>query len=264
MSFGDPGTASGRMPAGRRHHETLPPGLFGTKMKILAVETATRYQSVALMDETVLLAQKSQENCSSHASSLIPAIQTLLASLQCSFSVVEGLAVSAGPGSFTGLRVGLSTMVGFRAVTGLPLVIVPTLEAMAWNNRTSAHPVCPTLVARTNEVYWAQFQWKGGRVVRLLEDQVGTIQDMMDSIRQPTVLFGEGWLCHQSVIMEALGNLVIGGSSESMNPSAYHVGLASLDSFQTGKLAGSHVSPRYVQRSEAEIQWDFKKRHASP
>ena len=161
-------------------------------MKLLAVETATRYQSVALMDGTVLLAEKSQDNCSSHAGSLIPAIQGLLASLPCPFSAIEGLAVSAGPGSFTGLRVGLSTMVGFRTVTGLPLVTVPTLEAMAWSHRSSVHPVCPMLVARTNEVYWAQFQWKDGQVVRLLEDRVGTIRDMMDSIRQPTVFFGEG------------------------------------------------------------------------
>ncbi len=233
-------------------------------MKLLAVETATRYQSVALMDGTVLLAQKSQENCSSHASSLIPAIQALLASGQCPFSVIEGLVVSAGPGSFTGLRVGLSTMVGFRTVTGLPLVTVPTLEAMAWSHRSSVHPVCPMLVARTNEVYWAQFQWKDGRVVRLLEDRVGTIRDMMDSIRQPTVFFGEGWLRHQRVIMEALGDVAICGASESMNPSAYHVGLASLDAFQTGQFAGSHLSPHYVQRSEAEVQWDLKRRRTSP
>ena len=233
-------------------------------MKLLAVETATRYQSVALMDGTVLLAEKSQDNCSSHAGSLIPAIQGLLASLPCPFSAIEGLAVSAGPGSFTGLRVGLSTMVGFRTVTGLPLVTVPTLEAMAWSHRSSVHPVCPMLVARTNEVYWAQFQWKDGQVVRLLEDRVGTIRDMMDSIRQPTVFFGEGWLRHQRVVMEALGDVAICGASESMNPSAYHVGLASLDAFQTGQVAGSHLSPHYVQRSEAEVQWDLKRRRTSP
>ena len=232
-------------------------------MKILAVETATRYQSVALLDGTVLLAQKNQENCTSHAGSLVPAIQTLLASVQCPFSVIEGLAVSSGPGSFTGLRVGLSTMVGFRTVTGLPLVTVPTLEAMAWSHRTSVHPVCPILVARTNEVYWAQFQWNDGRVVRLQEDRVGTIRDMMDSIRQPTVLFGEGWRCHQRVIMEALGDVVVRGASESMSPSAYHVGLAGMAAFQTGKVAGLHVSPHYVQRAEAEVQWDLKRGRTS-
>ena len=232
-------------------------------MKILAVETATRHQSVALLNETVLLAQKNQENCSSHAGALIPTIQTLLASVQCPFSAIEGLAVSEGPGSFTGLRVGLSTMVGFRTVTGLPLVTVPTLEAMAWNHRTSVHPVCPMLVARSNEVYWARFQWRDGHVVRLQEDRVGTIQDMTETIREPTVLFGEGWLRHQRVLMKALGDVALCGTPESMNPSAYHVGLASLDDFRTGKIAGSHVSPHYVQRSEAEVQWDLKSRHTS-
>lgn len=238
--------------------------IVGVMMKLLAVETATRHQSVALMDGTVLLAEKNQENCSSHASSLIPAIQDLLASLACPFSAIEGLAVSSGPGSFTGLRVGLSTMVGFRAVTGLPLVTVSTLEAMAWSHRTSGRPVCPMLIARTNEIYWAQFQWQDGRVIRLLEDCVGTIRDMMDSIRQPTVLFGEGWLCHQRVLMETLGDMAIGGAPESMNPSAYHVGLTSLAAFQTGQLAGSHISPHYVQRSDAEVQWDLKTRRTSP
>ena len=232
-------------------------------MKLLAVETATRYQSVALMDGAVLLAEKNQENCVSHASSLVPAIQDLLTSLLCPFSAIEGLAVSAGPGSFTGLRVGLSTMVGFRTVTGLPLVTVPTLEAMAWSHRASGHPVCPVLIARTDEVYWAQFQWENGHVVRLLEDRVGTIQNMMDSIRQPTVLFGEGWLRHQRVLMDTLGDRAIGGEPDSMNPSAYHIGLASLDAFHTGKFAGSHISPHYVQRSDAEVQWDLKAKQTS-
>ena len=233
-------------------------------MKILAVETATWHQSVALLDGTVLLAQKSQENCTSHASTLVPAIQTLLASLQCPFSAIDGFAVSSGPGSFTGLRVGLSTMVGFRTVTGLPLVAVPTLEAMTWSQRTAMHPVCPMLVARSNEVYWAKFQWKDDRVVRLQEDRVGTIQDMMEAIHEPTVLFGEGWLRHQRVLREALRDFALCGASESMNPSAYHVGLASLDAFRAGKIAGSHISPHYVQRSEAEVQWDLKSRRTSP
>jgi len=233
-------------------------------MKLLAVETATRCQSVALMDGAVLLAEKNQPNCASHASSLVPAIQDLLTSLSCPFSAIEGLAVSAGPGSFTGLRVGLSTMVGFRTVTGLPLVTVPTLEAMAWNYGASEHPVCPVLIARADEVYWAQFQWQNGRAVRLLEDRVGTIQDVMNSIRQPTILFGEGWLRHQRVLKDKLGDMAIAGEPESMNPSAYHVGLASLDAFHTGKFAGPHISPHYVQRCDAEVQWDFKTRHASP
>ena len=154
-------------------------------------------------------------------------------------------------------------MVGFRTVTGLPLVTVPTLEAMAWSYRTSVHPVCPMLVARSDEVYWARFQWKDGQVVRLQEDRVGTIRDMMETIREPTVLFGDGWLRHQNLITEALQDIALCGAPESMNPTAYHVGLASLDAFRTGEIAGSHVAPHYVQRSDAEVQWDLKSRHTS-
>ncbi len=232
-------------------------------MKILAVETATRHQSVALLDGTVLVAQNNQENCASHVSSLVPAIQRLLDSQQCSFSAIEGLAVSAGPGSFTGLRVGLSTMVGFRTVTGLPLVTVPTLEAMAWSQRTAKLPVCPVLVARSHEVYWARFQWNDGHVIRLQEDRVGTIRDMMDTIRDPTILFGEGWLRHQRAIMEGLGDVALCGAAESMHPSAHCVGLASMDAFRAGKFAGPHLSPHYVQRSEAEVQWDLNNQRTS-
>lgn len=233
-------------------------------MKILAIETSTRCQSVAVLDETALLAQDVQEHCTSHARSLIPTIQRVLASVPLSLSAVEGLAVSAGPGSFTGLRVGLSTMVGFRMVTGLPLVTVPTLEAMAWSHQAYAQPLCPMLVARSQEVYWARFQWENGHLVRLTEDRVGSIQEVIDASDHPTVFWGEGWLKHRSMLMEAVGDLAIGGSPDFMNPFAYQVGLASLSYFQTGKLAGPCVAPHYVQRAEAEIRWDATRRQGAP
>ena len=225
-------------------------------MKILAIDTSTRCRSVAVLDQTALLAQDVQENCSSHAGLLIPSIQRVLASTSCSFSSIEGLAVSAGPGSFTGLRVGLATMIGFRMVTGLPLVTVPTLEAMAWSYQTCSHVLCPMLVSRAQEVYWARFQWRNGRLVRLSEDRAGSIQEVIDSISHPTVFWGEGWLRHQSLLTETLGDSAVCGSSAFTNPSAYHVGLASLSYFQTGKLAGRRLAPHYVQRAEAEIRWD--------
>ena len=225
-------------------------------MKILAIDTSTRCRSVAVLDQTALLAQDIQENCSSHAGLLIPSIQRLLASTSCSLSSIEGLAVSAGPGSFTGLRVGLATMIGFRMVTGLPLVTVPTLEAMAWSHQTCSHVLCPMLVSRAQEVYWARFQWRNGRLVRLSEDRAGSIQEVIDSISHPTVFWGEGWLRHQSLLTETLGDSAVCGSSAFTNPSAYHVGLASLSYFQTGKLAGRRLAPHYVQRAEAEIRWD--------
>ena len=120
-------------------------------MKLLAVETATRCQSVAIVEDHQVLAEESHPECASHASVLIPTIDRLLQSLGLSVPKLDGLAVSVGPGSFTGLRVGLSTMMGFRLATQLPLVTVPTLEAMAWNVKGEGRPVCPILKASRGE-----------------------------------------------------------------------------------------------------------------
>ena len=237
-------------------------------MKILAVDTSTRCQSVALMEGTEVLAHDSRDDVARHSGSLLPAIHALLRSVHGSLSVVEGLAVSAGPGSFTGLRAGLATMIGLRLVTGLPLVTVPTLEAMAWRQQPvgcpASPPLCPMLVARANDVYWARFQWRDGCLVRLTDDRVGTVRDVVESVRQPTIVFGEGWLRHRDAFAEALGELAVHDVSGAVCASAVDVGLASMSYFQTGAVAGPRVAPHYVQPSEAELQWDLKTRRALP
>ncbi len=236
-------------------------------MKILAVDTSTRCQSVALMDGTTVLAHHSRDDCASHSGSLLPAIHALLQSVDSSLSVVEGLAVAAGPGSFTGLRVGLATVIGLRLVTGLPLVTVSTLEAMAWRQRPDGGldslPLCPMLTARANDVYWAQFQWRDGCMIRLTDDRVGTVRDVVEAVHQPTIMCGEGWLRHRGAFAEALGDVAVHGVPGGGCASAVAVGLVSLSSFRTNTVAGPHVAPRYVQPAEAEVQWDANMRRAS-
>lgn len=234
-------------------------------MNILAVDTATRCQSVALMDETTVVAHDSRDDCVSHSGSLLPAIHALLQSAGSSLSVVDGLAVSAGPGSFTGLRVGLATMIGLRLVTGLPLVTVSTLEAMAWRQHGGlvSLPLCPMLTARANDVYWAQFHWREGRMIRLTDDRMGTVRDVVEAVHEPTVMFGEGWLRHRDAFTEALGDRVVHGAPGGGYPSAVAVGLLSLSSFRTRTVAGPLVAPHYMQPSEAEVQWNINRRPAS-
>jgi tRNA threonylcarbamoyladenosine biosynthesis protein TsaB len=101
-------------------------------MKVLAVETATAWQSVALLNGERVLACCEQEAAGSHARLLLPAIDHVFSTSGLLPAKLDGLVVSIGPGSFTGLRVGLSTVLGIRTVTQLPLVTVPTLEGMAW------------------------------------------------------------------------------------------------------------------------------------
>jgi tRNA threonylcarbamoyladenosine biosynthesis protein TsaB len=227
-------------------------------MKILAVDTATTWQGVAILDESGVLAQQGQEAGGAHGTLLLPAIDRLLTQAKLQLYELNGLVCSAGPGSFTGIRVGLATCLGLRAATGLPLVLVPTLEAMAWNVDTTKL-ICPLLPSRRGEVYWAIFR-RGvdGSVERVLGEQVGTEDDFVRSVREPTVVFGAGLRTIAPETHELLsksGRVTVGWEQLVM-PSAVsvaHVGLAQL---QRGKVAGEIVAPLYVQRAEAEIEYE--------
>lgn len=227
-------------------------------MKILAVETATSCQSVAVLDGARVLARSDEEAAGSQARLLIPTIDRLLKASGLALSSLEGLAVSIGPGSFTGLRVGLATMMGLRATTGLPLAAVPTLEAMVWNVPRAEVPLCPILKARTGEVYWGLYRWTGAGTLQVIEaERVGPLESVVRSFVGPTVVLGEGWIAYHNELRRLLGareGEVREAPTAAMAASAVSVGLAGLERLARGDIAGQGLSPRYVQRAEAELK----------
>jgi tRNA threonylcarbamoyladenosine biosynthesis protein TsaB len=227
-------------------------------MKVLAVETATSWQSVALLSGDRVLARCDQHAAGSHARLLLPAIDRLFSETGLVPAALEGLVVSIGPGSFTGLRVGLSTVLGIRTVTQLPLVVVPTLEGMAWNLRDAAMPVCPVINSRRGEVYWAVFQWRGrDHLERLVPEQVGAPDALGRQLRGPVVVFGEGWETEKAAIKtSAAEGAIMTEAAGQMRPSAVSVGLAGLLRLSRGELAGMGIAPLYVQRPEAELKYE--------
>ncbi|MBM4133972.1 MAG: tRNA (adenosine(37)-N6)-threonylcarbamoyltransferase complex dimerization subunit type 1 TsaB [Nitrospira sp.] len=229
-------------------------------MKVLAVETATRRQSVAILDGTKVLARSDEDAQGAHARRLVPTIDRLLAQTGVALAGLDGLAVSIGPGSFTGLRVGLATMMGFRTVADLPLATVPTLEAMAWNHREVGRIVCPILQARTGEVYWALYRWTSDTVlIRVAEERAGTIRALGESITDSTLVLGEGWEGNKDELQLVLGERMVkveAAPPEAMAVSAVSVGLAGLERLTRGERAGQGVAPLYVQRAEAEVAWE--------
>lgn len=222
-------------------------------MRILAIETSTRCQSVAILEEGRTLARCDEDALGNQAGRLIPTIDHLLTEARLTLGEVGGYAVSSGPGSFTGLRVGLVTAMGFRTVTGRPLVAVPTLEAMAWNLHGEERPLCPVLKARSGEVYWAVFRWEAsGRLRRLSEDRVGSPELLVQSVQSEVVVFGEGWLAHENQLRNLLGSRLVGAPPEAMVATAVSVGLAGFSRLRNGQTAGTGLAPHYVQRAEAE------------
>jgi tRNA threonylcarbamoyladenosine biosynthesis protein TsaB len=228
-------------------------------MRILAVETATTWQSVAILEDNDVLAIHEQEAGGAHGTLLLPAIDRLFCESGLRFGDLSGLACSIGPGSFTGIRVGIATCLGLRRATGLPLALVPTLEAMAMRLETTALPICPTLISRREEVYWAVFCWTDdGRLDRAVGEQVGTPASFARSLAKPTLVFGSGWSLVEAEVRAALSDsgVVTTGPASVSKPSAVSVARIGMERLRRGEIAGDLVVPLYVQRAEAEIQYE--------
>ena len=228
-------------------------------MKLLAVETATSWQSVALLDDDRVLARHDQDAAGGQAMLLLPAIDRILKDAGLRLSAIDGFVCSIGPGSFTGIRVGLSTCLGMRTATGLPLVLVPTLEGMASNVEEHRLPICPVLTSRKGEVYWALFHWTDEQVLeRVLQEHVGSPEALARSLSQKTLLVGDGWHAVESEIRAALAPSVtiLEGPAAARKASAVAVGLIGRKKLLWGEVAGSAIAPLYVQRAEAELKYE--------
>ncbi|TKB68159.1 MAG: tRNA (adenosine(37)-N6)-threonylcarbamoyltransferase complex dimerization subunit type 1 TsaB [Nitrospira sp.] len=228
-------------------------------MKVLAVETATSWQSVAILDGSRVLARHDQDAAGSHAKLLLPTIDRLFRETGLTVKQLDGLAVSIGPGSFTGLRVGLATLLGFRTVSQLPLVVVPTLEGMAWNLKGASTLLCPILNSRRGELYWALFRWTGDdRLERVASEQVGTPVMLGNSLTESVLVLGEGWTVEESAIRASISPsvTVTKAPDSSQKPSAVSIGLAGLERLRRGEHAGIGISPLYVQRTAAELKYE--------
>lgn len=227
-------------------------------MKVLAIETATVRQSVAVVQDAQVLASASHEEPGSHSRWLLPTIDRVLQMAGCTVRDVDALVVSHGPGSFTGLRVGLATALGLRAVTGRPIVVVGTLEAMAWGVRGQSGPLCPILPCRKGEVFWAQYEWMpDGRLKTLCEPHVGPPEAIPASVRRPTAVLGEGWALVQEIVAPDLSLRTREWREvppECRHPSAMTLAQAGMEQLRRGHVAEAAIVPLYVQRAEAELK----------
>jgi tRNA threonylcarbamoyladenosine biosynthesis protein TsaB len=229
-------------------------------MKILAIETSTMLGGVALMDDSSgLIAEVRLNVKSTHSERLMTEIDHLLRQAGLKISDIDVFAVAIGPGSFTGLRIGLSTVKGFSYATGKPIVSVPTLEALAWNFPYCIYPVCTMLDARKKEVYTALFKWDKEGFLRLIDEMSikvdRLLEQMMPYIHGKVVFTGEGALLYRDTIIEVMGEKAIFAPPEKMIPSPANV--ASIGIRKATKEEFSEpvsLIPFYIRRSEAEIK----------
>ncbi len=222
-------------------------------MKILALETATPRQSIALFEDSKLLGVEEGHWGRSLTRHLLPAIKKLLETHALQVSALEGLAMSIGPGSFTGLRVGLSTLTAFRLALGIPLVGISTLEGLAWNVPDVKLPLVSMVSIRPGLVYWARYQWQEDQLITIQAEQVGEVATVCDAMTEPTMVLGDGWVDNQKS-MERDQTNVVEASSDVLWPSAIAIGRAGYGPLLRGEHLPEGCTPNYIQPSYAERQ----------
>ncbi|HAM51608.1 MAG TPA: tRNA (adenosine(37)-N6)-threonylcarbamoyltransferase complex dimerization subunit type 1 TsaB [Nitrospiraceae bacterium] len=226
-------------------------------MRILAIETSTMLGGVAIMDESEgLLAELRLNIKSTHSERLLTGINLLLQQAGMKIQDIDVLGVASGPGSFTGLRIGLSTIKGFSFATGKPIVSVPTLEAFAWNFSCSKHPICIMLDARKKEVYAAVFRWRKKGFDNVIDataiDPVTLLRSLAD---EPVIFAGEGALLYRDTIIEMIGENAIFAPPHKAVPSPSNVAYLGLGKAKDREFSEPlNLVPSYFRKSEAEIK----------
>jgi tRNA threonylcarbamoyladenosine biosynthesis protein TsaB len=178
-------------------------------MLVLGIESSTTQGGVAIVGEDRVLCEAILNVEVTHSERLLPAVDRALGEARISLEALGGIAVSIGPGSFTGLRIGLSTAKGLAYATGLPLVGVPTLEAMAWTLPTARWQICPVLDARKQEVYAALFQHDRDGFRRVSEDMAIAPEALCGLIKKPTLFLGDGLATYGGLFRERLGDKLL-------------------------------------------------------
>ena len=181
-------------------------------MLIMAFESSAKAASVALLRDGRLVSQYSQCSGLTHSRTLLPMAEDMLKNAEMSLKDVDCFAVAHGPGSFTGIRIGVSTVKGLAWAADKPCVGVSTLEAMAWHGLSAGGYVCPVMDARRSQVYNALFKIENGRPERLCEDRPIGLAELSAELRglnAPVLLIGDGaaitaaWLDREGIAYTA-------------------------------------------------------------
>ena len=224
-------------------------------MKILAVNTATKCCSVGIVDKDFLLVELILTTGQTHSKHLTEMINRAINLSGLAISDLDGFAVTMGPGSFTGLRIGISTVKGLVMGTGKPLVGVSTLDALAMQATFCPHLVCSLLDARKGEVYFSRYRFVDGALKKEGIEGVFAPPKVLDDINEPCLFIGDGALLYQNEIVYRMGKLAHFAPPNQNAIRASTVAYLAMDRFvkqETDDVI--HFVPHYIRKSDAEIK----------
>lgn len=224
-------------------------------MKILALDSTENTAAVAITEDEKLIASTVISAGRSHSELLLPAIEALMKASGLTYDDIDLFACSSGPGSFTGVRIGVSTVKGLAFGRNVPCIGVSATEALAYNYLNIDCIVCPSMDARRSQLYNALYRSRNGKIERLTDDRSISSTDLakeLETYKEPIYLCGGG----EHIIKSAAeGNPYVKATPEILkNQNGYSVALCAYRLYKDGKGTGTdkELSPSYLRPSQAE------------
>ena len=221
-------------------------------MRLLAFETSAKAASVALFEDNKLLAEQYQNTGLTHSQTLLVMAQEMLSQCDLTARDVDAVAVANGPGSFTGVRIGVAAAKGFAWGREIPIYGVSTLEAMARGLGIYEGYICCAMDARRNQVYNALFYVNQGQLTRQTPDRAIALEDLKNELKnleKPIFLVGDGSILCYNTLRNEIPSLIL-PPEERMHQRAVGVGLAALAQEKPDDPAA--FAPEYLRLSQAE------------
>jgi tRNA threonylcarbamoyladenosine biosynthesis protein TsaB len=227
---------------------------------ILGIDTSTKFCNLGLIeDKDIIIEYTINGLTKKHSSILVPAIKDLLKMIDLKMEEINGIAISIGPGSFTGLRIGLGVAKGLCYALSLPLLGIPTLDATAFPLKEIPHLICPVLESKKDEIYDVVF--RGGESLHRIMDykceDIHSLLARLYSLKEKIIFLGDGIKKYRENIKVKLGKNALFIDSQINLPMATNIAFLGLNKLKKEEEDDiSVLSPFYLRKSEAEIVWE--------
>ena len=218
-------------------------------MKILSIDTSSPICAVAILEDNKLIKEISQNNGLTHSEKLMPIIQQILKETNIKLKDIGLLVCDKGPGSFTGIRIGIATVKAFTDSLNIPCVGISSLEALSYNINTSGI-ICSLIDAKNDNCYYGVYENNSGLYSSLTElsvDNISVILDKLKNINSHITFVGDGAIVYKDKILEVLPKSQICSDNDL---SAYQLGLAGLSNFKNNKA--EEFLPLYLRAPKAQ------------
>ncbi len=235
-------------------------------MKILGLDSSGLVASVAIVEDDCLRAEYTTDYKKTHSQTLLPMLEELRDMIELDLESLDAIAIAAGPGSFTGLRIGAATAKGLGLALQKPLVEVPTLEGLAYNLWGTTHLVCPLMDARRNQVYTGIYEFvqeAGSMELRAVEEQcavdISEIISKLNALGREVIFLGDGVPVYRKVIEEQAKIPYTYAPAGNNRQRAASVAALGAVYFAQGKtVSAAEHQPEYLRKSQAEREQEAK------